>query len=83
MAEAQHKDSVQGLVIPFIHKGIKPKGLVISKISCKAAWKYLLQFDRLVLKQGVLHCIYTSNDMESHQLVLPLEYHEVVLHIQA
>ena len=67
------------LVIPYIHKGVKPKGSVIAKIRCKAAWKYLLQFDRLVLKQGVLHCIYISNDVETHQLVLPLEYHKTVL----
>ena len=57
MAKAQHKDSVLGLVIPYIHKGVKPKGLVIAKIRCNAAQKYLLQFDRLVLKQGVLHHI--------------------------
>ena len=68
-----------GLAIPYIHKGVKPKGLVIAKIRCKAAQKYLLQFDRLVLKQCVLHCIYISNDVETHQLVLPLEYHETVL----
>ena len=55
MTKAQCKDSVLGLVIPFLHKGIKPKGSVIAKIRCKAAQKYLLQFDRLVLKQGVLH----------------------------
>ena len=55
MAEAQSKDSVLGLVIPFMHKGVKPKGQVISKFKCKAAQKYLLQFDSLVLKQGVLH----------------------------
>ena len=71
MAKAQLKDSVLGLVIPFIHKGVKPKVLVIAKIRCKAARKYLLQFDRLILKQGVLHCIYISNDVETHQLVLP------------
>ena len=47
----------------------------------QTAQKYLLQFDRLVLKQGVLHCIYISNDVESHQLVLSLEYHEAVLHM--
>ena len=55
--------------------------LVIAKIRCKAAQKYLLQFVRLVLKQGVLHHIYISNDVESHWLVLPLEYHEAVLHM--
>ena len=79
MAEAQLKDSVLGLVIPYIHKGVKPKGSVIAKIRCKAARKYLLQFDRLVLKQDVLHHIYISNDVKTHQLVLPLEYHETVL----
>ena len=79
MAEAQLKDSVLGLVIPFIHKGVKPKVSTIAKIRCKAARKYLLQFDRLVLKKGVLHQIYISNDVETHQLVLPLEYHETVL----
>ena len=81
LAEAQLKDSVLGLVIPYIHKGVNPKGSVIAKIRCKAAQKYLLQFDRLVSKQGVLHCIYISNDVETHQLVLPLEYHKIVLHM--
>ena len=79
MAKAQLKDSVLGLVIPFICKGVKPKISAIAKIRCKAARKYLLQFDRLVLKKGVLHRIYISNDVETHQLVLPLEYHETVL----
>ena len=55
MAKAQLKDSVLGLVIPFICKGVKPKVSAIAKIRCKAARKYLLQFDRLVLKKGVLH----------------------------
>ena len=76
MAKAQTKDSVLGLVIPFVHKGVKPKGSVISKIRCKAVHKYLLQFDQLVLKQGVPHWIYITNDVESHELVLPLKYHE-------
>ena len=31
MAKAQCKDSMLGLVIPFIHKGVKPKGSVVSK----------------------------------------------------
>ena len=79
MTEAQCKDSVLGLVIPYLHKGVKPKDSVVAKIRCKTACKYLQQFDRLVLKQGVLHHIYISNDVETHQLVLPLEYHETVL----
>ena len=43
--------------------------------------KYLLQFDCLILKQVVLHQIYITNDVESHQLVLPRIYHEAVLHM--
>ena len=34
MAEAQSKDSVLGLVIPFVHKGVKPKGSVIAITCC-------------------------------------------------
>ena len=78
MAKAQTKNFVLGLVIPFIHKGVKLKGLVISKIRCKTVHKYLLQFDHLILKQGVLHWIYITNDVESYQLVLPQKYHEAV-----
>ena len=81
MAEARNKDSVLGLVIPFMCKGVKPKGLVIAKIRCKAAHKYLLQFDHLVFKQGVLHQIYIINDVGTHQLLLSLKYHEAVLHM--
>ena len=55
MAKAQTKDSVLGLVISYIHKGQKPKGLVIYKIQCKAVCMYLLQFHHLILKQGTLH----------------------------
>ena len=79
MAKVQTKDSVLGLVIPYINKGEKPKDLVISKNRCKAVHRCLLQFDHLLLKQGVLHQIYTTDDVESHQLVLPKIYHEAVL----
>ena len=40
MAKAQHKDSVLGLVIPYIHKGVKPKGLVIAKLNTKQQENY-------------------------------------------
>ena len=40
---------------------------------------YLLQFDQLVMRQGVLHQLYITNDVESHQLVLPKEYHQAIL----
>ena len=78
IAKAQTKDSVLGLVIA---QGGKPKGSVISNIRCKAVHKYLFQFDWLVMKQQVLHRIYTTNYVESHQLVLLRKYHDVVLHM--
>ena len=45
MAQEQTKDSALGLVIPYICKGKKPKGTIISKVRCKAVHKSLLQFD--------------------------------------
>ena len=39
MAKAQTKDSVLGLVNPFICKGVNPKGFVISKIRYKSVCK--------------------------------------------
>ena len=39
MAEAQAEDSILGLAIQYMHKG------VIPKIKCKPVQKYLLQFD--------------------------------------
>ena len=33
------------------------------------------------MKQGVLHWIYIINNVESHQLVLPREYHQAMLHM--
>ena len=35
MAKAQSKDSVLGLVIPFMHNGLKPKGSVIAKLGVR------------------------------------------------
>ena len=74
MAKALTTDSVLGLVFQYVHKENKPKGSAISKIRCKVVQKYLLQFDLLVMKQGVLHWVYITNDVESLQLVPPKEY---------
>ena len=49
--------------------------LIRSKLACKLA----LQWDRLILKQGVLHQLYIFNEIEYHQLVLPQRYHCKVL----
>ena len=36
----------------------------------------MYQFHWLILKDGVLHCLYIHNDVEYHQLVLPQRYHK-------
>ena len=55
MAEEQQKDPTLELVYQLVTAGEKPKTLAIAKIKSKAVRKYLLQFDRLTLKKGVLH----------------------------
>ena len=55
MAEEQKRDSILGLVCQYVTAGEKLKTSAISKIKSKAVQKYLLQFDRLTFKQGVLH----------------------------
>ena len=43
-------------------------------MKSKAVRKYLLQFEWLTLKKGVLHRLYINNDAEYHQLILPIKY---------
>ena len=52
---------------------------VTYQIRSKLARKLALQWDRLILKQGILHRLYIFNEMEYHQLVLPQRYHRKVL----
>ena len=79
MAEEQKRDPVLGLVCQYVTAREKLKTLAISKMKSKAVLKYLLQFDRLTFKQGVLHQLYISNDVEYHQTILPLKYQAQVL----
>ena len=81
MAEEQQKDPTLELVYQLVTAGGKPKTLPIAKIKSKAVQKYLLQFDRLTLKKGVLHRLYIHNDVEFHQMVLPIKYQAQVLRL--
>ena len=74
MKEEQQKDPILGLVYKYVTAGKKPKTSAIAKIKSKAVRKYLLQFERLTVKKGVLHRLYINNDVEYHQMVLPLKY---------
>ena len=79
MKEEQQKDPILRLVYKQVTAGEKPKTSAIAKIKSKAVRKYLLQFERLTLKKGVLHRLYINNDVEYHQLILPIKYQAQVL----
>ena len=81
MKEEQQKDPILRLVYKYVTAGKKPKTLAIAKIKSKAVRKYLLQFEQLTLKKGVLHRLYINNDVEYHQLILPLKYQAQVLRL--
>ena len=79
MKEEQQKDPILGLVYKCVTASEKPKTSTIAKMKSKAVRKYLLQFERLTLKKGVLHWLYINNDVEYHQMILPIKYQTQVL----
>ena len=64
MADEQKKDPILRLVCLYVTAREKLKTSAIVRIKSKAVWQYLLQFDRLTFKQGVLHYMYINNDVE-------------------
>ena len=79
MAEFQHQDNQIAPILTYVEQDQKPSKKVTYQIRSKLARKLALQWDRLILKQGVLHRLYIFNKMEYHQLVLPQWYHCKVL----
>ena len=79
MAEFQHQDNQIAPILTYVEQDQKPSKKVTYQIRSKLAHKLALQWDRLILKQGVLHRLYIFNEMEYHQLVLPQWYHRKVL----
>ena len=79
MAEFQHQDNQIAPIITYIEQDQKPSKKFTYQIKSKLARKLTLQWDRLTLKQDVLHCLYIFNEIEYHQLVLPQWYHHKVL----
>ena len=79
MKEEQQKDPILGLVYKYVTASEKPKTSAITKLKSKAVRKYLLRFKQLTLKKGVLHQLYINNNVEYHQMVLPLMYQAQVL----
>ena len=71
MAAFQKGDNQISTVYPWVQDGKVPEKSVLYKIKSKFTRKLFYQLDRLVLKQGVLHHLYSHKDLEYHQLVLP------------
>ena len=71
MAEFQGSDNQIGPILQWVQDGKFPSKSILYHVKSKATHKLFYQLDRLVLKQGVLHCLYINEDMEYHQLVLP------------
>ena len=79
MKEEQQKDPILRLVYKYVTAGKKPKTSAIAKMKSKAVRKYLLQFEWLTLKKGVLHWLYINNNVEYHQMILQIKYQAQVL----
>ena len=79
MAEFQRQDNQIAPILTYVKQDQKLSKKVTYQIRSKLARKLALQWDRLILKQGVLHRLYIFNEMEYQQLVLPQRYHCKVL----
>ena len=55
MAEFQHQDNQIPPILNYVELDQKPSKKVTYQIRSKLARKLALQWDRLILKQGVLH----------------------------
>ena len=68
------------MILELVYKqftaGKEPQTSAIAKVKSKAVRKYLLQFDWLTLVKCVLHHLYINNNVEYHQLILPVKYHQ-------
>ena len=79
MAEYQCQDNQISPVIESVKSDQKPSKKFTYQIRSKLARKLVLQWDRLIIKKGVLHRLYILNEIEYHQLVLPQKFHRKVL----
>ena len=79
MVEHQRQDNQISPVIEYVEKDQKPSKKFTYQIRSKLSCKLALQWDRFILKQGVLHRLYIFNNIEYHQLVSPQQYHRKVL----
>ena len=77
MAEYQCQDNQISPILEYVEKDQKPPKKFVYQIKSKLSRKLALQWDRLILKQLVLHRLYI--EIEYHQLVLPQRFHRKIL----
>ena len=64
MAEHQHQDNQISPIIEYVEKDQRPPKKFTYQIRSKLSHKLALQWDRLILKQGVLHWLYIINEIK-------------------
>ena len=64
MTEFQRQDNQITPIITHVEQDQKPSKKLTYQIGSKLARKLALQWDSLILKQGVLHCLYIFNEIE-------------------
>ena len=79
MVEYQKKDLQLSLIYDKVSKNQKPKLSEIHRIQSKPIRRLLLQFNRLSLIRGVLHCHSFKDDDEIQQLILPQQLRKPIL----
>ena len=79
MVEHQCQDNQILPIMEYVEKDQKPPKRFTYQIRSKLSHKLALQWDRLILKQGVLHQLYIFNEIKYHQLVLPQCFHHKIL----
>ena len=79
MAEFQKADNQISTVYPWVQDEKVPTKSVLCKVRSKTTRKLFYQFDRLILKKGVLLQVYIQEGVEYHQLVLPQQFHSKIL----
>ena len=79
MVEHKCQDNQISPIIEYVEKDQRPPKKFMYQIRSKLSCKLSLQWDRLILKQGVLHQLYIFNEIEYHQLVLPQLYNQKIL----
>ena len=70
MAEYQKSNNQIGPILQWVQEGKTAPKSVLYWVKSTSTRKLFYQFDRLVLKKGVLHRLYIIEDMEYHQLIL-------------